>query len=147
MKNSSYLAFLILSILLISVFFGAASAHRMYVDVMEIEPKIVIEAYYGDGTPVKNADVTVYLPNEDVYLAGKTDSNGCFSFDPPANKEYIVVVVEQIGHRAEKTINLTEIVSEEDEGIPIYLGLIIGVSILAAVGLVSFRISKRSKKT
>ena len=65
-------------LLIISVA-GVVSAHRMYVDVTS--QTIEIEAYYGDGKPVRNADVTVYKSNDEVYLTGKTDDNGKFSFE------------------------------------------------------------------
>lgn len=143
---STYFLCLVLSILLIVSIAGIASAHRIYVDVTS--QTIEIEAYYGDGKPVKNADVTVYKSNDEVYLTGKTDDFGKFSFEvKDVDTEYLRIEVEQIGHKAEVNIGTG---FESDGGeMPLYLRVIAGLGYLIGLaGISSLYISwKRNKKS
>ncbi len=139
---------LVLAILLGLMTTGSANAHRIYVDV---NSQIVeIEAYYGDGKPVRNADVTVYRSNDEVYITGKTDDDGKFSFEvTDPDSEYLTIVVEQLGHKAEAKIG-TGVESDSDEDMPLYLRVIAGFGYLIGLaGIVSFysawKLNKKSK--
>jgi len=141
---------LVLAILLGLMITGSANAHRIYVDVNS--QGVEIEAYYGDGKPVRNADVTVYRSNDEVYIIGKTDDDGKFSFevtDPDPDSEYLTIVVEQLGHKAEVSIG-TGVESDSGEEMPLYLRVIAGFGYLIGLaGIVSFysawKLNKRSK--
>ena len=134
---------LIMLLLVVSVA-GTVSAHRIYVEVTSQE--VEIEAYYGDGTPVRNGDVTVYKPNGDVYLVNKTDDDGRFSFEvKTVDAEYLVIEVQQTGHKAEVTLG-TGVGSSEDE-VPSYQAAIAGLGyLLGLAGIASFYATWRMRK-
>lgn len=134
---------LILAIL-VACIAGTASAHRIYVDVTS--QTIEIEAYYGDGTPARNADVTVFKSDGEVYLVNKTDNDGRFSFEVKnVDTEYLVIEVEQVGHKAEVTVG-SGVGSSEDD-LPAYQGVIAGLGYLLGVaGIASLYAAWRLKK-
>ena len=123
---------------------GTASAHRIYVEVASQE--VAIEAYYGDGTPVRNGDVTVYLPNGDIYLVNKTDDDGRFSFEVKSvDAEYLIIEVEQTGHKAEVTLGTAA--GSSDEEVPPYQAAIAGLGYLLGVaGIATLYATWRLKK-
>ena len=123
---------------------GTVSAHRIYVDVTSQE--VEIEAYYGDGRPVRNGDVTVYKPNGDVYLVNRTDDDGRFSFEVKnVDAEYLVIEVEQTGHRAEVTLGTG--VGGSGEEIPPYQAAIAGLGyLLGLAGIASLYVTWRMRR-
>ena len=135
---SSLIVLLVLSVA------GTVSAHRIYVDVTSQE--VEIEAYYGDGTPVRNGDVTVYKPNGDVYLVNKTDDDGRFSFEVKnVDAEYLVIEVEQTGHKAEVTLGTG--VGGSGEEVPPYQAAIAGLGyLLGLAGIASLYVTWRMRK-
>lgn len=148
MQNiSTYFIYSVLVMLIIVSIAGIVSAHRIYVDVTQ--QTIEIEAYYGDGKPVKNADVTVYKSNDEVYLTGKTDDDGKFSFEvKDVDTEYLRIEVEQIGHKAE--VNIGSGFNSDGEEMPLYLRVIAGLGyLLGLAGLsslyVAWKLNKKSK--
>ncbi|MCJ2563663.1 MAG: hypothetical protein LN417_06205, partial [Candidatus Thermoplasmatota archaeon] len=134
----------ILIVLLVASAAGTVSAHRIYVDVTSQE--VEIEAYYGDGTPVRNADVTVYLPNGDVYLTNKTDDDGRFTFEVKnVDAEYLIIEVEQTGHKAEVTLGTG--VGSSVEEVPSYQAAIAGLGyLLGLAGIATLYATWRLKK-
>jgi len=119
---------LVLSCLSIS----AVSAHRLHIvhKISEIE----IESYFGGGSPCRDANVTVYDNEGNLYLEGVTDDEGKFSFPPKIGmKEYTVVVdaVHMPGHKAETVINLSqEAASAGETEMPLYTRTIAGFGYL-----------------
>ncbi|MBE9167682.1 carboxypeptidase regulatory-like domain-containing protein [Pleurocapsales cyanobacterium LEGE 06147] len=75
----------------------AHASHVQYRQTQAVE----IEASYDDGTPMANAQVIVYAPDDPAtpWLKGTTDSEGKFIFVPdasiPGNWD---VTVRQAGH-------------------------------------------------
>lgn len=144
---STYFICLVLTMLLFVSIAGITSAHRIYVDVTS--QTIEIEAYYGDGKPVKNADVTVYKTNDEVYLTGKTDDDGRFSFEvKDVDSEYLRIEVEQIGHKAE--VNIGTGFKSDGEEMPLYLRVIAGFGYLLGLAgisclFVAWNLNKKSK--
>ncbi|VUT28294.1 MAG: hypothetical protein SYNGOMJ08_00863 [Candidatus Syntrophoarchaeum sp. GoM_oil] len=108
------------------------SGHRLIIDY-GVE-SIYVEAYYGGGTPVRDGDVKIYYPDGKLYLEGKTDEEGKFSFDPGFRKEWLVVV-ESSGHREEETINMTEAAggSTKESEMPLYLRVFAGFGYLLGI--------------
>ncbi len=131
-------------VLLVANVAGTVSAHRINVDVTSQE--VEIEAYYGDGTPVRNADVTVYLPNGDVYLTNKTDDDGRFSFEVKnVDAEYLVIEVEQTGHKAEVTLGTAA--GSTAEEVPPYQAAIAGLGyLLGLAGIATLYATWRMRK-
>ena len=126
------------------------SGHALVVDY-GIE-SVYIEAYYGGiiTTPVQDGDVEVFYPDGKLYVEGKTDENGMFSFDPKFGKDWLVVV-ESTGHRNEKMVNLTAAAAgEAGSEMPLYLKVFAGLGyILGMLGLFlwykSFKQARKSK--
>lgn len=146
---------LILVLLITPIIAGAATAHRLYVDVAEAKTQveIEIEAYYGDGKPARNADVIVYEPNEDVILTGKTDDNGRFKFilNDTTGFENLTIVVEHIGHRAETKIDVTGgkfvVDMRESDDMPLYVSVIAGLGyLLGLAGFASLYIARKHER-
>jgi nickel transport protein len=130
----------------------AAAGHRLYIDVTEVrtQVEIEIEVYYGDGKPARNSDVTVYNPDDEVILTGKTDDDGMFKFilNDTMGLENITVVVEQVGHRAEAEIDIIGGDFSADtrvgDGMPIYANIIAGFGYL--LGIAGFAALYQARK-
>ena len=126
------------------------SGHALVVDY-GVE-SVYIEAYYGGiiTTPVQDGDVEVFYPDGKLYVEGKTDENGMFSFDPKFGKDWLVVV-ESTGHRNEKMVNLTAAATgEAGSEMPLYLKVFAGLGyILGIFGFFlwykSFKQARQSK--
>ena len=139
---------IMLSCLSISV----VSAHRLH--VVPTLSEIEIEAYFGGGAPVQDAEVTVYDKGGNLYLEGVTDEEGKFRFPPKIGMDEYKVVVNAThmpGHRGETTINL----SQEGAGgmgteMPLYSRIIAGLGYL--IGIAGFAMAymcwkqKKNKK-
>ena len=82
MKQLSFLVFLFLS----GVFSEPIWAHGSQIKYHQIT-KIVLQARFDDGTPMKNAQAVVYSPQDPTtpWLTGITDENGQFNFVPDPN--------------------------------------------------------------
>lgn len=145
MKSGLILAIFVI----VAVSPALVSGHALVVDY-GIE-SVYIEAYYGGltATPVQDGDVEVFYPDGKLYVEGKTDENGMFSFDPKYGKDWLVVV-ESTGHRDEKTVNLTAAAGEAKSEFPLYLRVFAGLGyILGILGLFlwykSFKQDRQSK--
>ncbi|MEO0835538.1 MAG: carboxypeptidase regulatory-like domain-containing protein [Cyanobacteria bacterium J06642_3] len=89
-----------------------AIAHGANIEYQETSA-ITIEAKYDDGTPMANAQVVIYAP-EDLatpWLKGTTDDVGSFTFVPEVdeqNRGNWDVKVRQSGHGKIISIPITE---------------------------------------
>ena len=125
----------------------SVSAHRIYLDV--VQQTITVEAYYGDGKAAKNADITVYTSDGEVYLNGTTDENGRFSFDimEGVDSENLTVEVEQVGHKDSVTIGSGSVAGETGEAfLPFQIVAGLGY-LLGLAGITSLYITWKIKKT
>ncbi|MGF1540579.1 MAG: carboxypeptidase regulatory-like domain-containing protein [Pleurocapsa sp.] len=97
--------------LMISLLPGeAALAHGVKIQYLQ-SSAITVRATYDDGTPMKEAQVVVYAPNDlaNPWLKGITDERGYFSFVPDADiSGNWDVKVRQSGHGDIVSIPLTE---------------------------------------
>ncbi|RUM88680.1 MAG: hypothetical protein DSZ25_01785 [Thermovibrio sp.] len=73
---------------------------------------VSLVSYFSDGTPAKNAKVTVYDSNGKVVLMGKTDKEGEFDFKIEKPGKYKVVVNAELGHRAVTTFQIGNLTNE-----------------------------------
>ena len=128
---------------------AVVSGHALAVDY-GIE-SVYIEAYYAGvtTTPVQGGDVEVFYPDGRLYVEGKTDENGMFSFDPKFGKDWLVVV-ESTGHRNEKMVNLTAAAGGAGSEMPLYLRIFAGLGyIFGLLGLFlwykNFKQARQSK--
>ena len=96
MKQLSFLVFLFLS----GVFSEPIWAHGTQIKYRQIT-KIVLQASFDDGTPMKNAQAVVYSPQDPTtpWLTGMTDENGQFNFVPdPSLSGNWDVKIRKSGH-------------------------------------------------
>ncbi|MDY6804496.1 MAG: carboxypeptidase-like regulatory domain-containing protein [Cyanobacteriota bacterium] len=83
-----------------------AIAHGAKIEY-QTAPAIEIQATYDSGTPMANAQVVVYAPDDPAtpWMDGKTDEKGNFSFIPDSSKSgNWEVKVRQAGHGGIVTI-------------------------------------------
>jgi hypothetical protein len=153
----------IILIMLILIFLltcaGVVSAHRIHLDAEVLNyssSAIQIEVYYGDGTAVKNGEVTVLRENGDIYTTGQTDDDGRFSFQINGSfrNETLTIEVEQTGHKVTKEIIIGESANDvivkggdSDTGLPTYQAAIAGLGYLLGVaGLASLYLAHKIKR-
>jgi len=137
MKGKDIFIIFALLLVLLCLSINVVSAHRMHVihKISEIE----IEAYFGGGTSVKDADVKVYDKGGILYTEGTTDKEGKFRFPPKMGMEEYKVVVNAThmpGHRGETTINLSQEVAEvggTGAEMPLYSSVIAGFGYLIGI--------------
>jgi|GEM_PF-6502790 len=85
----------IIFLFIIFILIPTASAHAI-----NIEANITIKAYYFGIPPIPASNATVKVYKDGVlFLEGKTDEEGKFSFKPEGSGSY-KIVVEQNLHRA-----------------------------------------------
>jgi len=94
--------FLFLSLFIPSL----ALAHKISAFVDVDGNNVSLVSYFSDGTPAKNAKVTVYDSNGKVVLRGKTDKEGEFDFKIEKPGKYKAVVNAELGHRAVTTFQI-----------------------------------------
>lgn len=104
--------YFLLSLLALILIPERAIAHGANIEYQETSA-ITIEAKYDDGTPMANAQVVIYAP-EDLatpWLKGTTDDVGSFTFVPDRdeqNRGNWDVKVRQAGHGHIISIPITE---------------------------------------
>jgi len=131
---------------------GVTSAHRLY--IKHKIGTVEIEAFFGGGTPCRDAAVRVYDDAGNLLLEGKTDEDGKFNFTPVIGIASYKVVVEAThmpGHRAETVINLTATgAAEGGEGaaaFPLYARVIAGLGwLMGLAGAAMLYIGWRYKR-
>jgi len=107
-----------------------------------------VEFRYADGTPLSHAEISLFRegagdsPLQKCY----SDKNGRFSFVPAQGAKYRLVIDDGMGHG--KTIEvLGEGVEAEttvcEGGIPLYLKIVAGVSIIWAAAATIIALSRR----
>ncbi|MEB3277767.1 MAG: carboxypeptidase-like regulatory domain-containing protein [Lyngbya sp.] len=158
-------------ILLLMLFSSLGWSEKAFAHGVNIEHNttqaIEINAKYDTGTPLKNAQVTVYAPDDPTtpWKQGTTDEQGNFVFTPdPSKTGYWEVKVRQAGHggltsipvgtatnnaqvstsepaanQNNQTNNQSSFYSQVSQGLsPIQKGLIIGSVLWGCVGTALF---------
>ena len=75
-------------------------AHKISAFVDVEDGNVSLVSYFSDGTPAKNAKVTVYDSKGNVVLTGRTNKEGEFDFKIKKSGKYRAVVLAELGHRA-----------------------------------------------
>jgi nickel transport protein len=109
---------------------------------------VVITAVYDTGEPMSYAKVKISAPGAEViFQSGRTDRNGRFCFFPDTPGDWKVVVDDEIGHRLEMTVPVSEpleLKSQQQDGGPMksslsrYERALIGVCIIFGISGISF---------
>ncbi len=101
--------YFLISLLLLSLSPKPVLAHGAQIEYRETSA-ITVRATYDDGTPMANAQVVIYAPDEPAtpWLKGTTDSEGNFTFVPDReNTGEWDVKVRQSGHGDITSIPIT----------------------------------------
>ena len=146
-KQRNFLRAIYLILLLLTVASMSVSAHRIYLDV--VQQTITVEAYYGDGKAAKNADITVYKADGEIYLNGTTDEDGLFSFKivEGVDSKNLTIEVEHVGHKDSITIGVSSVATEGDEPFLPFQAIAGFGYILGITGIVTFYGSWKMKST
>ncbi|VXD16272.1 conserved hypothetical protein [Planktothrix serta PCC 8927] len=117
----------------------------------KITSAIEIQAEYDSGFPLKNAQVTIYAPDNPTqpWKEGITDAQGNFTFTPDTTKTgYWEVKVRQAGHGALITIPIesnnsissksTPLTQNNAEFSPLQKGVMIASVIWGCIGTALF---------
>jgi hypothetical protein len=88
-----------LSSAVVALAIGPAHAHALYVECKLKGDTVVVEAFFSDNTPARDARVTVRNSGGGELAAGRTDDAGRWRFPAPAAGKYEVTCDLGDGHR------------------------------------------------
>ncbi len=82
----------------------SAIAHGLKLQA-QLKSTVEVSALYEDGTPLKQAQIKIYKPNqaEEAAVTGVTDDNGIFHFTPDQSGNW-EIFVRQAGHGGEVSV-------------------------------------------
>lgn len=86
------------AILLNLVSSGVAHAHDLGAEVKIVKGRVVVEAYYDDGTSARGAKVKIHDADRRVVAQGETNKKGVWSFPVPKPGPYEAAVNAGGGH-------------------------------------------------
>lgn len=109
--NSPYgfLGFGVIPIIIILILIAISSqalAHRVNLFAWYDGKMILSEGYFSTGTKAVNSTILVLDSEGKEVFNGMTDKEGEFSFKPPRNGEYRLVLEAGMGHRAEALVSV-----------------------------------------
>jgi len=99
-------------ILILFVICSQAHAHRVNLFAWYDGKMILAEGYFSGGTKAMNSKILVLDSGGKEVFHGMTDKKGKFSYKPPGNGEYRLVLEAGMGHRAEALVSVKDIESE-----------------------------------
>lgn len=88
---------------------AAAWAHNSVLWAYVENGKVFVEAFFSDGSKIKDGRIIVVDANGQKILEGKTDGEGKFSFTPPKQEKLTIVLLLDGGHRSEFVIEAEEV--------------------------------------
>jgi cobalt/nickel transport system permease protein len=112
---SGFLGFGLIPIIIIPILFAICSqahAHRVNLFAWYDGKMILSEGYFSTGTKAVNSTILVLDSEGKEVFHGVTDKNGEFSYKPPGNGEYRIVLEAGMGHRAEALVSVQDMESE-----------------------------------
>lgn len=113
-------------------------AHDVQTAVELSPPTVVIRSTYSGTEPISYAAVLVFSPADPKieYQNGRSDAAGMFAFVPDRAGDWRFVIDDEMGHKEEKIIDITEeflkgSVSAGASGVlPVYWKMLMGVSLI-----------------
>jgi len=133
----------ILFCLSIMAFTVLAFAHGVGIKVVEQSPFIKTESSYSGDEPIAHAQAVVFAPDEKEteFQRGRTDTYGFFVFIPDRAGDWRFAVDDEMGHRKEIVIPVTEeflkgddFGDQDDETeVPTYFKIILGLSLIIGI--------------
>lgn len=107
---------LLVSLLAIILSFSLpAFAHKVILYAYVEGDKIIAEGGFGDGSPAKNAEITVHNKAGKLLAEGTTDANGVCEIQIPAKTDLELKMKAGMGHQAEYSITESELPSLSQE--------------------------------
>ncbi len=97
---------------------STAWAHKVNVFAYVEGDNVVTESYFNDGRKCRDSTIEVFDDKGKKLLEGKTDAEGTFSFHPPVRANLLIRLTASMGHRAEYTIQASELPGGLPEDIP-----------------------------
>jgi nickel transport protein len=91
--------------LLLLLSLAQAAAHTVSGRVLQGKASIV-EFRFSDGSPMAFADVKVFAPSKELWLAGRADGAGRFAFVPDSAGEWRLEAREAENHVAHLTLTV-----------------------------------------
>lgn len=101
-----YVVFCVVFIFFITI---PAFAHKPIVNAWTEGAEVMVEGAFSDGSTAKQAAITVYDPQGEVLLTGKTDDAGLFSFPVSRKVDMRIEMNAGMGHVAETDIPADDI--------------------------------------
>lgn len=133
---------------------AAARAHDLGAEARLVAGHVLIEAYFDDDTPARDAKVTVTNADKQQIADGRTDSAGRWSFPAPGPGRYTATIDAGDGHKTIVAVTIpaqrdtTAIVSDgpprSEFTKPRWIGLGVGMLLIAVTAIIS-RMYLRSK--
>jgi cobalt/nickel transport system permease protein len=99
----------LVSIIIIPILIGLCSqayAHRVNLFAWYDGKMILAEGYFSSGNKAMNSTILVLDSGGKEVFHGMTDKQGKFSFKPPGNGKYCLVLKAGMGHRAEALVSV-----------------------------------------
>lgn len=96
----------IVALLTIGMLPTVASAHGMDADWKQVGEKIVVEAFFDTGGPVRQARVQITDGDKKVVASAVTDADGKCTLRAPNPGKFTLVVDAGAGHRKEVSITI-----------------------------------------
>ena len=142
-------------------------AHRVLADALARDGALVIEAYFADDSPLRDARVAVADPDGAVVAEGRTDAGGVFRFAPQRAVDLLVVIDDGLGHRLEMRIpaaRIEPLIAEAPEpsgdaviarsergGLswlgPLWVRIVAGLGIIALLSAIAALVAARRLRT
>jgi cobalt/nickel transport system permease protein len=110
-----FLGFGVIPIIIILILIAISSqalAHKVNLFAWYDGKMILSEGYFSTGTKAVNSTIMVLDSEGKEVFNGMTDKKGEFSFKPPRNGEYRLVLEAGMGHRAEALVSVQDTESE-----------------------------------
>jgi cobalt/nickel transport system permease protein len=104
-----FLGFGVIPIIIILILIAISSqalAHKVNLFAWYDGKMILSEGYFSTGTKAVNSTIMVLDSEGKEVFNGMTDKKGEFSFKPPRNGEYRLVLEAGMGHRAEALVSV-----------------------------------------
>ena len=101
MRRSWFSALFFLGLLPLSV-----CAHAPDFDWKQVGEKIEVEAFFDDGTPIREAKVQILDDKRNILVSGVTDARGRCKLTAPDPGRYQLFLDAGAGHRKERAITI-----------------------------------------
>jgi len=85
-------------------------AHELRLETSPRPPAVLVTASYAGQEPLPYAPVNIFSPGPGgvEFQNGRTDARGRFAFIPDQTGEWRIVVDDELGHRQESSVLITE---------------------------------------